>query len=723
MSQVFELFINKNAVTEEDFKGLYATVSGHLGTYKKIRFHILLRDNRVRYFIESDKDLSALSSGLTFCVLRPVELSEVALPNHGSRERFINFVQGGTLLDLQEKVSVKRGKKLDHFVCEVRRINFEYAKTTMRLYFKDAAGEYSVAKKLTNHFPAHLFAFDFTTANTFMKSENPKYLNIEKILHTIAPENINALLEVDTFPYFPKPYYLPLPAYEFDKHSLIVGSSGSGKSKFIELFIDRLNRLPNKYNYRAIVIDPHANLATDLKGIEGSKVIDFNGESTELFAGAEADVTAATELTTTLMKSLLGDSFNARVERVLRFSLFILFSSQSMSLGMLKRFLTELELRQQVLDHVQGHVPQNITHFFATDFNEIRTAHYNEGLLPIIALVDELELQPTLLGEGGISLQQTINNNFLTVFSLNKVSMGEKVVKTVAGLLIQQIFLLAQSRAFNERVILFIDEVSVIQNPALSSILSEARKFNLFVVLTQQYLMQVDKDLRDAIFANVSNYYCFRVAEEDAVQLAGNLPMELPNDILIEAKDKGIKEETVKVRLLTDLHPRECIVRMAAGGLLMPCFKARTLDIEHNIVQTTLADSFTPEVYSGQTIALPKFEENTQPVAYAELTSVPQAPLQPATEEPSQPTKPAPPEPPMPAVQPINLQELPVLQPLATASAAPQPLTEVFIQLRPQEVPPDPPPGSAAPPGGNPSLDQIINQQSTKEENGKGEQI
>jgi hypothetical protein len=63
----------------------------------------------------------------------------------------------------------------------------------------------------------------------------------------------------------------------------------------------------------------------------------------------------------------------------------------------------------------------------------------------------------------------------------------EKVVKTVAGLLIQQIFLIAQSRVIPQKILLFVDEVSVVQNPALASILAEARKFNLFVILTQQY--------------------------------------------------------------------------------------------------------------------------------------------------------------------------------------------------------------------------------------------
>lgn len=646
MNQVFELYINKDEIKAEDFQKFFTVLSGYIGSFKKIRFHILLRDNHVRYFIQSDRDLSAISSSVDFCVLMPKSQNTVKLPEHISRERFINFVTGGSLVNLQEKISIKRGKTLDHFVCDVRRVSANKAQVTLRLYFKNSGGEWSLSKKKLAKFPSHLFAFNFTTATNYMKSEPPKYLNIEKVLHLINPENINALLEVSTFPYFSRPYYLPLPAYEFDKHSMIVGASGSGKSKFIELFIDRLNRLPSRDNYKIIVIDPHANLANDLKNIQGSKIIDFNTESTELFAGSEADITASTELTTTLMKSLMGDGFNPRVERVLRFSLYVLFKAQNMSLGMLKRFLTELELRQQILNHVEGHVPHNISHFFATDFNEIRTAFYNEGLLPIIAIVDELELQPTFLQGGGVSLKQTVGNNFLTVFSLNKVSMGEKVVKTIAGLLIQQIFLLAQSRAFNERVILFIDEVSVVQNPALASILSEARKFNLFVVLTQQYFSQVDKTLKDAIFANVYNYYCFRVAEEDAIQLVGNLPMELPKELLAEAKHDGIKEETLKVRMLTDLHPRECIVRVAANGLMLPCFKARTLDVGSNVVDTFVSKEFVPQAYTGTPVSIEKFYEKANAFMTDNLPTVASATQEINLQNSSPPPDIPPPEPP-----------------------------------------------------------------------------
>lgn len=104
--------------------------------------------------------------------------------------------------------------------------------------------------------------------------------------------------------------------------------------------------------------------------------------------------------------------------------------------------MTDIEYRNQILAHVQGYIPENIVRFFGTDFNEIRTKYYNEAISPIASLVDEMQMQPSLAGndQNATSLGQIINSNFLTTFSLNKVSMGEKVVKTIAGLLIQQIF-------------------------------------------------------------------------------------------------------------------------------------------------------------------------------------------------------------------------------------------------------------------------------------------
>lgn len=586
MKHCFEFFLLRDKVAKEDWQRLYNVFSQYVGLLKEFDVIVKMEDNTIRYFVMSDRDLGSLSNNIEVGVLRPVKRESIGLPAQSSvgKERLVIMKAGADLLDLKEKYEVKKAKNLQFAVVKCRRINFEKAITNTYLYFQDAGKNWTVNHKIASVFPSFLLAIDFSANTKYLRKKVTKYLDIQKSLHIMQSENVGAVFEIDTFPYLPKNYFLNLASYDFEKHSFIIGASGSGKSKLISLLVDKLANSPGlKQNYRVIVIDPHASLEHDLKGIQDSTVINFKGQDdgAELFGGTGTDISAATELTGTLFKSLLNEQHNPKLERVLRFSLYVLMTAQTMSLDALKRFVTDIEYRNQLLDHVRGSVPENIVRFFGTDFNEIRTKYYNEAISPIASLVDEMQMQPSLAGndQNATSLGQIINNNFLTTFSLNKVSMGEKVVKTIAGLLIQQIFLLAQARAFNQKVILIIDEVSVVQNPALASILAEARKFGLSVILTQQYFGQIEKDLQAAIFTNVYNYYVFKVSEEDARALEGNLNIEIPKEILTGEKEKGLKQSEVRVQMLTGLHPRECFLRLSAGGQLLPCVKARTLDV------------------------------------------------------------------------------------------------------------------------------------------------
>lgn len=578
MKQHVEIYIITDQLLPENWDKLYKTLLSYLGAFSKFEITFRCTDNVVRFFISSDKDLSAISNSIEGLLLRPVDAKELKLPETSDKERFMQFVTGGNLLDLKEKIAVKKTKDLQYAVFNIRAVNAEKAVVRSSLYLKNAGGGWSKANKLTSFFPSTLLSIDFATNTRYLKKTVPKYLDIEKSLHMLVSDNIDALFEIDTFPYFSHSYYLNIGSYEFDKHSFIIGASGSGKSKLIALMVDRLQRTQLKLNYRVIIVDPHDALAPDIQHIPNNKVINFNSNSTELFSDATADISAATELTATLFRSLLEDQFNARLDRLLRYSLFVLMTAQTMSLENLKRLLVEVEYRNQIIGHVEGFVPNNVIKFFGADYNEMRTQYYNQTILPIVSLIDEMQLQPSLMGGNEQSLAKTIQENFLTVFSLNKVSMGEKVVKTVAGLLIQQIFLMAQARVFNQKVILIIDEVSVVQNPALSQILAEARKFNLTVILSQQYFGQIEKDLRDAIFANVFNYYVFKVSEEDARALESNLNINLPKEIAEEGNKTGLKESDIRVKMLTELHPRECLVRLVSRGQVTPAVKARTME-------------------------------------------------------------------------------------------------------------------------------------------------
>lgn len=627
----FEAYLMQDVYDAAAWQKSLLSVSQYIGLLKSWLLLVHIENNTVRYYIGTNKDVGGLSSNLEGLVLRPIDASLVSPPSKLGNERLIQLVPGGNVLDVREKYQVKRGKELEWASFQIRTLNIERSFCEAQFCFKDMAGNYSIAKKRLLTLPAQLLAIDFLANTKYLRKKQPKYLDIQKSLHVMRSDDLGAVFEVDTFPYLPKNYYLPLESYDFDKHSFIIGASGSGKSKLIGLLTNKLlSNGMNRQKYRVVVIDPHASLEDDLGGIEGSNVISFKNQDdgAELFAGAGTDISAATELTGTLFKSLLGDQHNPKLERVMRFSLYVLMTAQVMSLDNLKRFLTDIEYRNQLLKHVESFVPANIVKFFGSDFNEMRTKYYNEAISPIVSLVDEMQLQPSLGAQSdeSASLGHLIKANPLTVFSLNKVSMGEKVVKTVAGLLIQQIFLLAQARTFNEKVILIIDEVSVVQNPALAQILAEARKYNLFVFLTQQYFGQIEKPLQEAIFTNVANYYVFRVSEEDARALEGNLTIELPKEALLEEKELGNKENELRVRILTSLNARECLLRLSVDGQILPGIKAKTMEFKGSALKrnvelreytsTDLPSKFQEAVQAQNTFAsLSAKAENAASVA------------------------------------------------------------------------------------------------------------
>ena len=94
----------------------------------------------------------------------------------------------------------------------------------------------------------------------------------------------------------------------------------------------------------------------------------------------------------------------------------------------------------------------------------------------------------------------------------------------------QQLFTIVREKEIDEHIIFVIDEVATIENSILSRLLSEARKYNLSLVLIGQYFNQISDNLRNSIFANVINYYIFRVSKLDANILVDSLNMKIPLD-------------------------------------------------------------------------------------------------------------------------------------------------------------------------------------------------
>jgi len=66
---------------------------------------------------------------------------------------------------------------------------------------------------------------------------------------------------------------------------------------------------------------------------------------------------------------------------------------------------------------------------------------------------------------------------------------------------------------------LYVDEFQNFATPDFATILSEARKYHLNLVMANQFVGQIEDEIRGAIFGNVGTMMCFQVGTDDAPNL------------------------------------------------------------------------------------------------------------------------------------------------------------------------------------------------------------
>lgn len=578
MKYHYEIFLQHASVNPARWREFLTAIANYFTRPSSWKIYLSREQNTLRYYLESNRPLPA-SLGLQEFLLRSVPSDVKIFPNSqkpqsARKEQKLqdlhylhpyHNLRTANFLDL-DRVFRKKHSRLELLAIEFWSCgSFYHGRADV--YYNRNCEKFS--RKLLLCHSTTLLANDFNSTRELLYKKPPQYLKSDKITKLLRARSESSLLEVDTFPYAATANYLHHGDYDFFKHSLVLGSSGSGKSRFIASLIDEIWQ-KNRDQYKIVVIDPHDALYRDCVHIAPQAVINFQHptRSIDLFGSDPEDLTAAVELTLTLFRALI-ENCNGSLERVLRFATFLLMSANCFSFVTLRRLLLDLEFRNELLSQHQTSIPPHVAHFFLTDFNELKTQNYNDAIAPIIALIDEMQMVPVFSQEpSSESLASEIQNHFLTIFSLNRLKLGGKVVFTIANLILQQLFLLAAGRKLTTPTIVIIDEVAVVESPIIAQFLSELRKYQVSTILAGQYLGQISEPLQQSIFANVTNYYLFHVSRSDANLLSQNLKIPLATDDTLENRQA----------FLTSLKPRECLVQISHHDETLPMFKAHTVD-------------------------------------------------------------------------------------------------------------------------------------------------
>lgn len=568
---LFEIYLTSEFVKSEEWLKLILKISKINGKFGHWNLWIHIENNYIRYFIEIKRMLPPILGELgdflikkTNMILR--ENVQIGIP-------YILTDNYKNLLDVYDKFDTRKSQKIRDVKITFFTYKYDNYLSTTHFYLKNEDGKIIKRKVFWNSAIYKFISVDFNNhIRFFYQKDEAKYLDTKKVINVLNSDKENAILKADVFPYLQEELYLSYKNYDFAKHSIVIGASGTGKTKLISSMIKNLSQNNyNKLKYKVVVIDPHAAMEEDIGGLEDTDVIDFKTEETSinLFANSSEDIISMTESIMSIFRNIIADRYNSKLERVLRYSIHLLLEKKEFNLVNLRKLLIEIEYRNKVIKEVEDAIQPNIVEFFRVDFNELKTKSYQEAISPIISFVDEMQLLPAMNEKDAAkNIKQKIEENFITILSLDQMTLGLNITKTIAGFAMQQILQLVQSHSFNEHIILVIDEVAVIENPIISRFLSEARKYNLSLILSGQYFEQISDDLQNAIFANIVNYFIFRVSRLDAMILEKNMQMEV-----------AVKNSiAIRLKMLSGLNDRECIVRIGKNGRILTSFKGKTLD-------------------------------------------------------------------------------------------------------------------------------------------------
>lgn len=123
--------------------------------------------------------------------------------------------------------------------------------------------------------------------------------------------------------------------------------------------------------------------------------------------------------------------------------------------------------------------------------------------------------------KSGFNLRDIMDNKKILLVNLSKGRMGELNSKLLGIIFIMKFQAAAMGRANipeNERVdfSLYVDEFQNFATESFESILSEARKYRLNLIMGNQFMTQLTDKIREAIIGNVGTVICGRIGITDA---------------------------------------------------------------------------------------------------------------------------------------------------------------------------------------------------------------
>ncbi len=317
-------------------------------------------------------------------------------------------------------------------------------------------------------------------------------------------------------------------------HMYILGKTGTGKSTLIQ----NMAASDIRRHHGMALIDPHGDLAeTVLALIPKERVKDviyFNPADLEYpvaFNPLEDVEPDKRHLVVSgllsVFKKIWPDFWGPRMEHILRNAIFTLLEQPGSTLLDIPPILTDKIFRERAIVRLSNHA---VRKFWLQEFDKYSAWLRSEATAPVLNKVGQFLATPlirNIVGQSksAFSLRQAMDEGKILIADLAKGRIGDDNCSLLGSLLVTKLQLAAAGRADmpegkRRPFHLYVDEIHSFLTLSFTDILSEARKYRLYLVMSHQYLDQLDERMRAAVFGNVGTLISFRVGAIDAEHLA-----------------------------------------------------------------------------------------------------------------------------------------------------------------------------------------------------------
>lgn len=328
------------------------------------------------------------------------------------------------------------------------------------------------------------------------------------------------------------------------QHMYIIGKTGTGKTTL--LFNIAIQDIINGEGL--CIIDPHGEfvetIITKIPRERFKDVIYFNPVDIEHPIGFNVlevpdpkyKHLVASDLMAIFTK-IWANVWSARMEYILNNCVLALLDTPESTLMGISRILTDKDYRQKIIANIKD---PTVKSFWVYEYESWRDQFRNEAIVPIQNKVGQFlstSLIRNIVGQSKstINIQEIMNTGKILLVNLSKGKLGEDNAALLGAMMITKIQLAAMERVRipeEERkdFYLHVDEFQNFVTDSFASILSEARKYHLNLLIAHQYIGQLitgtSTKVKDAIFGNVGTMIIFRVGATDAEFLEKELEPE-----------------------------------------------------------------------------------------------------------------------------------------------------------------------------------------------------